>query len=149
MAAPAAVPLQNQSPSWRLDGLAGPGRCGFETIGLHVVDRKTQHKRCREPVAQTWWRPAVQPVGDVAGAVARRQAAQPDRGAAVLADPVLMSVGKQQYFRLQPGRERLGGAGRDRCGNERRLPGGVGLRARVVFREILDQDRPVLAFEQP
>jgi hypothetical protein len=50
--APAAVSLQNRSASGRLDGLLRAGCCRLQVIGFHVVDRETQHQRCREPVAR-------------------------------------------------------------------------------------------------
>src|SRR5271166_1491478 len=62
-------------------------------------------------------------------------------------EPSVESAPQQRNLRLKPHRERPGravGGGTD----ERRLPAGVGLRARVVIGEVLDQHRPAVTFEQ-
>ena len=127
----------------------GAGRRRFQAIGLHIVDCETQGQRRGKALARARRRLAAKPVGDIPGSLPDRQSAQPDRGAAMLGNPPLMRALQQQDLRLEPRRERGGRLCCDRGGDERRPPGGIGLRARVVIGKILDDDRAALALQEP
>src|SRR5271155_3552124 len=127
---------------------AGPGRSRFEVVGLNIIDRETQHQRPRERLARAWRRFAAQPVRDIPAALADRQSAKTDPGAAGLRSPRLTRTPELRDLRLELCGERLGRAGGGWCGYRRRAPAGIGLPARVVIGEILDDHRAVVAFEQ-
>ena len=76
-----------------------------------------------------------------------RQSAKTDRGAARLRNPVMMRIPELRDLRLELCSEHLGRAGGGWCGYRRRAPAGIGLPARVVIGEILDDHRAVVAFE--
>src|SRR6516165_1142194 len=124
--------------------LRGSGAGRFQTIRLQIVDCEAQEQRRREPVAGARRRLAAQPIRDIAGTVADCEPAQPHRAAAMLLDPTPMRALEQQDFGLQPGRERLCRAVRDRGRYERRLPSRIGAGARIVIRKTDDTYRPTV-----
>src|SRR6266851_2875386 len=67
----------------------------------------------------------------------------------MLREPTDVRILQQWDLALQPRRQRLGRAVGGSGRNGWRMPAGIGLRARVVIREILDDYRPTLAFKQP
>src|SRR5260370_18469230 len=126
---------------------AGAGGSRFQVVGLHIIDRETEHQGPRERLARAWRRLAAQPVRDIAAALADRQSAKTNRGAAVLRNPALMRISLLRDFHLESGRESLGRPGGGFCGDRRWAPAGIGLPAWVVIGEILNDHRAVVAFE--
>src|SRR6516162_6122054 len=125
-----------------------PGGPRLQIVGLQVVGGEAELQNRGKTGARARRFSAAQPLADIAAELRHRQPAQPDRCAIVRRRPPFVGVSERRYLNIEPRGERRRAVGRDR---EQRwwTPGGVGLLARVVVREILDDDRTSLAVEQP